>query len=331
LVTASALIQVSATQAFQSPTRGYERRAANERLIVGLELEVEANDARCEAYEQTVRELRTKLSKLTVKATTKSDLRKTYAWDGVDSTYADAIIKFSKEWLFPWFKFLHEGWMDYLESRKSLTMTIFRHCPVPGGQGKKDTWDQVIAPTVAKKYADMRCNINNEVRKAFYGKLLCCLILLWYHYPSSNTLDLASGDSNKSTIDPDKLSIGIIPYIKNNNSAQAAYPIYDFFASYVWKLHSDRYTKTTLNANHGQSFLDLIGPSDVAYVICLIKNSTGVWSHDPSAVAEDDGAEVTVPKPLYTRGETRSIGLLVNPGPLNSKVPGSIPGLRFQV
>lgn len=163
LGTASTSMQVSTAQAS-------ERSATNVRRIIELELEVEAYQARCETYEQTIKDLRTELGKLTVKASTKSDLRKTYAWDGVDSTYADAIIKFSKEWLFPWFKFLHEGWMDYSESRQSLTMTILRHCPVPGGQDKKDTWDRVIAPTLAKKYADMRCNINNEVRKAFYGE-----------------------------------------------------------------------------------------------------------------------------------------------------------------
>ena len=171
LGTASTSMQVSTAQAVPSPaTRGGERSATNVRRIIELELEVEAYQARCETYEQTVRDLRTELGKLRVKASTKSDLRKTYAWDGVDSTYADAIIKFTKEWLFPRFKFLHEGWMDYSESRQSLTMTILRHCPVPGGQDKKDTWDRVIAPTLAKKYADMRCNINNEVRKAFYGE-----------------------------------------------------------------------------------------------------------------------------------------------------------------
>jgi len=68
-------------------------------------------------------------------------------------------------------------------------------------------------------------------------------------------------------------------------------------ARYVRKLHSDRYIKKTLAANPGESFLELIGPSDVAYVICLLKNSIGVWNHDPATT------EAGPPKPLYTRGE----------------------------
>ena len=42
--------------------------------------------------------------------------------------------------------------------------------------------------------------------------------------------------------------------------------------------------------------MELIGPSDVAYVICLLKNSIGVWNHDPATT------EAAPPKPLYTRG-----------------------------
>jgi len=131
-------------------------------------------------------------------------------------------------------------------------------------------------------------------------------MLFLYNDPSMYTLPLATGDPNKGTVDPDKLSKGLIQFIRNDKSQHAVYPVYDFLARYVRKLHSDRYIRKTLNANCGQSFLDLIGPSDVAYVICLLKNSIGVWSHDPSAVeAENDGAEVSVPKPLYTRGENK--------------------------
>ena len=119
-------------------------------------------------------------------------------------------------------------------------------------------------------------------------------------------MPLATGDPNKGTVDPDKLSKGLISFIRNDKTQRGVYPVYDFLARYVRKLHSDRYIRKTLNANCGQSFLDLIGPSDVAYVICLLKNSIGVWSHDPSAVeAENDGEEVGAPKPLYTRGENK--------------------------
>ena len=47
------------------------------------------------------------------------------------------------------------------------------------------------------------------------------------------------------------------------------------------------------------SFLDMIGASDMAYIICLIKNSIEVWKYDPSDTTK------TMPKPLFTRGESK--------------------------
>jgi hypothetical protein len=75
--------------------------------------------------------------------------------------------------------------------------------------------------------------------------------------------------------------------------------LYEFFARYVRKLHADLHIKNTLEANPGTSFLEMIGPSDVAYVITLLKNSKDVWMHDPTD-------KTTVPpKQLYTRGESK--------------------------
>ena len=52
-----------------------------------------------------------------------------------------------------------------------------------------------------------------------------------------------------------------------------------------------------LATNPGVSFLELIGPSDVAYVIVLLKNSIDVWKFD---IQRPGGRP---PKPLYTRVE----------------------------
>ena len=32
--------------------------------------------------------------------------------------------------------------------------------------------------------------------------------------------------------------------------------------------------------NAGRSFLDIIGPSDIAYIVSIIKNSKGMWDQD---------------------------------------------------
>ena len=47
------------------------------------------------------------------------------------------------------------------------------------------------------------------------------------------------------------------------------------------------------------SFLDLIGPSDIAYVITVLKNSKAAWLHNTA----DNNAPI--PKPLFTRGESK--------------------------
>jgi hypothetical protein len=76
-------------------------------------------------------------------------------------------------------------------------------------------------------------------------------------------------------------------------------PIFDFLARYVRKVHSDRHIKNTLSSSPGMSFLDIIGPSDIAYIITVLKNSKEVWLHNTA----DKSA--TIPKPLFTRGESK--------------------------
>ena len=90
-----------------------------------------------------------------------------------------------------------------------------------------------------------------------------------------------------------------MPFMKVQDEINL-YPLFDFLARYVRKLHSDRHIKMTLSSNPGMSFLDMIGASDIAYVICVLKNNYAFWSYDPT-----DGGTTTIPKPLYTRGESK--------------------------
>lgn len=47
------------------------------------------------------------------------------------------------------------------------------------------------------------------------------------------------------------------------------------------------------------SFLDMIGASDIAYIICLMKNSMDIWKFDSADTTK------TMPKPLFTRGQKK--------------------------
>jgi hypothetical protein len=154
---------------WMSPSRN-NRLAEKNRYIAKLELEVEELKTRYAVHQQKIKELQIEMNRMVVKVSNKKDLRSRYRWNGQDSTYANAIGKFCKEWLFPRYKFFHDDWMEYSTSRKSLCAMVFKHCPVPAGGDREDQWTRIVAPTMAKKYADMRCNINNDVRKALHSE-----------------------------------------------------------------------------------------------------------------------------------------------------------------
>jgi hypothetical protein len=44
-------------------------------------------------------------------------------------------------------------------------------------------------------------------------------------------------------------------------------------ARYVWKVHLDEHTRKVICYSARRGFLDIIGPSDIAYNVSIIKNS----------------------------------------------------------
>jgi len=82
------------------------------------------------------------------------------------------------------------------------------------------------------------------------------------------------GDSNRSEIDPDLLVKGVKDIIMD---AEARERLYDFIAWYVRKVCPDSIITKGLRAMPGYTLLDLIRPSDIAYVISLLKNGRGMW------------------------------------------------------
>ena len=56
--------------------------------------------------------------------------------------------------------------------------------------------------------------------------------------------------------------------------------MYKFFARYVRKVYSDSDIKTYLKNNEGLSFIDKITPSDIAFVISVIKNGPNMWDQN---------------------------------------------------
>ncbi len=51
---------------------------------------------------------------------TKHQIRIIYDWDGKEANFTDSILSFVKEYLFPRYKFLKDGWMEYDNKPESL-------------------------------------------------------------------------------------------------------------------------------------------------------------------------------------------------------------------
>ncbi len=81
--------------------------------------------------------------------------------------------------------------------------------------------------------------------------------------------------------------------------------IFSFFARYIRKVHSDEFIRKCLCYAAGRSFLDVIGPGDIVYIISIIKNSKDVWDQDlrmQELVKQAIGSQEKKLKSLFTSG-----------------------------
>ena len=103
---------------------------------------------------------------------TKRQLRVDNAWDGEEVNLSDKVGDWVKAYLFPRYKFLKDGWMEYSNDDKSLSSFVRRKMKLDAIDDSdfQGAWDRVICPTIQNKYVVVRCNLNNEVRKAYKGK-----------------------------------------------------------------------------------------------------------------------------------------------------------------
>jgi len=49
-------------------------------------------------------------------------------------------------------------------------MFVKKHLPLPDDMVFEEKWDTLIAPTIVKKYTDMRCNVNGFVRNLYLSE-----------------------------------------------------------------------------------------------------------------------------------------------------------------
>ena len=72
----------------------------------------------------------------------------------------------------------------------------------------------------------------------------------------------------------------------------------EFLMQYVQVVHCNCFFIDKLFLNKGKSYVEVLTPSDIAYAICLLKNSIEMWRHK---IANNGNARNM--KPLFSMGE----------------------------
>jgi hypothetical protein len=116
-----------------------------------------------------------------------------------------------------------------------------------------------------------------------------------------NLFFLLTGDPGRETLHPDLLG----EMVKIEQGSDLLDQIFNSMARYVRKVHSDEHIRKVIRYNAGRSFLDIIGPSDTAYIVSIIKNSKGMWDWDIRMRELGEEAKENPEKklkPLFTSG-----------------------------
>jgi hypothetical protein len=94
-----------------------------------------------------------------------------------------------------------------------------------------------------------------------------------------NLFFFLTGDPGRETLDPDLLG-EMVKIVKIEQGSDLLNQIFNLIVRYVRKVHSDEHIHKVIRYSAGRSFLNIIGPSDIAYIVSIIKNSKGMWDQD---------------------------------------------------
>ena len=71
---------------------------------------------------------------------------------------------------------------------------------------------------------------------------------------------LKTVDPKRDKINPDKLAKEVNIVKADGDFIDG---LFDFFARYLWKVHSDEFIRKAMKIYKGTSFIDIIGPNDI--------------------------------------------------------------------
>ncbi len=113
---------------------------------------------------------------------TKHQIRINYDWDGKEANFADSVSSFVKEYLFPLYRFLKDGWMKYDKGQDSFLTFVQGKVKILEGAEYKDQWERVICPTIQAKYVTISCNLNNEIQRTYKSKCIQMRTKFFHYY-----------------------------------------------------------------------------------------------------------------------------------------------------
>ncbi len=146
-----------------------------EKRVRDLEDDVKKLEAGNKRLKEELKNLKRRVS-----CSSKGDIRNSNGGMGDETILADKVIEFSRDYMFPGYKFLKEGWQDYdPTNKKSLSYFVgrkmadtYRSMRIPTiGREFEDQWERVYVPVIGLKYQNMRCNLGNDVRTQYFGEL----------------------------------------------------------------------------------------------------------------------------------------------------------------
>ena len=105
----------------------------------------------------------------------------------------------------------------------------------------------------------------------------------------------------------DDLANGLQSFMNDNK--QGFHEVYKFFTKYVRRIHPDTHWKKAMKMNPYVIWFQLITPSNIAFVISLLKNGMLVWNKKKMLFEAKESRKMKA-KPLFTLGEgqKRSFG-----------------------
>ena len=165
-----------------------------------------------------------------------------------------------------------------------------------------DIWDRVIVPAIRDKYQSMKCNLQNKIKSIYMSMRILFeyatqnLLMQHSHNKIIATVYISTGDIR--LVEPDPLSEGFSRYAACNME----HYVFEFLLNYVRRMRSDLNWSKLLQKNPERPFLLFITPSDIAYVLALIKNGMAIWDQAKRLQENPTHGEKKA-VPLFTKGE----------------------------